>query len=57
MVGSALDGIPESFVVGLTVLQGGVSLSLLAGVALSNLPQSWSQTNGPRGGPAGAVRA
>ena len=37
VLGSVLDGIPESFVLGLTVLQGGVSLSLLAGVALSNL--------------------
>jgi ZIP family zinc transporter len=37
VLGSILDGIPESFVLGLTVLQGGVSLSLLAGVALSNL--------------------
>jgi hypothetical protein len=37
VLGSVLDGIPESFVLGLTVLQGRVSLSLLAGVALSNL--------------------
>jgi hypothetical protein len=37
VVGSVLDGIPESFVLGLTVLQGGVSRSLLAGVARSNL--------------------
>jgi ZIP family zinc transporter len=37
VLGSVLDGIPESFVLGLTILQGGVSLSLLAGVALSNL--------------------
>jgi hypothetical protein len=37
VLGSILDGIPKSFVLGLTVLQGGVSLSLLAGVALSNL--------------------
>jgi zinc transporter, ZIP family len=35
VVGSVLDGIPESFVLGLPVLQGGVSLSLLAGMALS----------------------
>jgi ZIP family zinc transporter len=38
VLGSVLDGIPESFVLGLTVLQGGVSVPLLAGVALSNLP-------------------
>jgi ZIP family zinc transporter len=40
VLGSVLDGIPESFVLGLTVLQGGVSLSLLAGVALSNCPRA-----------------
>jgi hypothetical protein len=46
MLGSVLDGIPESFVLGLTVLQGGVSLSLLAGVALSNLPKGMSSSAG-----------
>ena len=29
--GSVLDGVPESFVLGLTVLQGGVSVALLTG--------------------------
>ena len=37
--GSVLDGVPESFVLGLTVMQGGVSVALLAGVLLSNLPE------------------
>lgn len=37
--GSVLDGIPESFVLGLTVLQGGVSVALLVGVLLSNRPK------------------
>jgi ZIP family zinc transporter len=46
VLGSVLDGIPESFVLGLTVLQGGVSVSLLAGVALSNLPESMSSSSG-----------
>jgi hypothetical protein len=46
VLGSVLDGIPESFVLGLTVLQGGVSLSLLAGVALSNLPEGMSSSAG-----------
>jgi zinc transporter, ZIP family len=45
-LGSVLDGIPESFVLGLTVLQGGVSVSLLAGVALSNLPEGMSSSSG-----------
>jgi ZIP family zinc transporter len=46
VLGSVLDGIPESFVLGLTVPQGGVSLSLLAGVALSNLPEGMSSSAG-----------
>ena len=46
VLGSVLDGIPESFVLGLTVLQGGVSLSLLAGIALSNLPEGMSSSSG-----------
>jgi ZIP family zinc transporter len=46
VLGSVLDGIPESFVLGLTVLQGGVSWSLLAGVALSNLPEGMSSSSG-----------
>ena len=46
VLGSVLDGIPESFVLGLTVLQGGVSVSLLAGVVLSNLPEGMSSSSG-----------
>ncbi|HKQ00107.1 MAG TPA: ZIP family zinc transporter [Actinomycetes bacterium] len=46
VLGSVLDGIPESFVLGLTVLQGGVSVSLLAAVALSNLPEGMSSSSG-----------
>jgi len=46
VLGSVLDGIPESFVLGLTVLQGGVSISLLAAVALSNLPEGMSSSSG-----------
>jgi ZIP family zinc transporter len=57
VLGSVLDGIPESFVLGLTVLQGGVSLSLLAGVALSNLPEGMSSSSGMKaaGWPRGRV--
>jgi ZIP family zinc transporter len=33
-------------VLGLTVLQGGVSVPLLAGVALSNLPEGMSSSSG-----------
>ena len=46
VLGSVLDGIPESFVLGLTVLQGGVSLALLVAVALSNLPEGMSSSGG-----------
>jgi zinc transporter, ZIP family len=59
VLGSVLDGIPESFVLGLTVLQGGVSVSLLAGVALSNLPEGMSSSSGLKaaGWPWGRVLA
>ena len=59
VLGSVLDGIPESFVLGLTVLQGGVSLSLLAGIALSNLPEGMSSSSGLKaaGWPRGRVVA
>jgi zinc transporter, ZIP family len=46
--GSVLDGVPESFVLGLTVLQGGVSVALLSGVLLSNLPEGMSSSAGLR---------
>lgn len=45
-LGSVLDGIPESLVLGLTVLQGALSVPLLAGVALSNLPESMASSSG-----------
>jgi ZIP family zinc transporter len=46
--GSILDGIPESFVLGLTVLQGGVSVALWLGIVLSNLPEGMSSSSGLR---------
>ncbi len=48
VLGSVLDGVPESFVLGLTVLQGGVSVALLIGVMLSNLPEGLSSSSGLR---------
>jgi ZIP family zinc transporter len=48
VLGSVLDGVPESFVLGLTVLQGGVNVPLLAAVALSNLPEGMSSSSGLR---------
>jgi zinc transporter, ZIP family len=46
--GSVLDGIPESFVLGLTVLQGQVSVALLFGVMLSNLQEGMASSSGLR---------
>jgi zinc transporter, ZIP family len=48
VLGSVLDGIPESFVLGLTVLQGGVSVALLVGILLSNLPEGMASASGLR---------
>jgi ZIP family zinc transporter len=46
--GSILDGIPESFVLGLTVLLGEVSVALFAGIVLSNFPEGISSSSGLR---------
>jgi ZIP family zinc transporter len=46
-LGIVLDGIPESFVLGLTVLQDGkVSAAFLVAVFLSNLPEAIGATTG-----------
>ncbi len=46
-VGSLLDGIPESVVLGVSLLdQGGVSVAVLAAVFLSNLPEGLSSALG-----------
>lgn len=45
-LGSVLDGVPESFVLGLTVLTGGVSIPLLMGIGLSNLPEGMASSSG-----------
>jgi ZIP family zinc transporter len=42
-----LDGIPESIVLGLTIVLGGsVSVAFLVAVALSNLPEAIAATSG-----------
>ena len=47
VLGIVLDGIPESIVLGLTVLEGGsVSVAFLVAVFLSNLPESIAATAG-----------
>ena len=46
-IGALLDGVPESIVLGLTLLAGhGVGLSVLAAVFISNLPEGLSSAAG-----------
>ena len=47
VLGTVLDGIPESMVIGLTIFQGGeVGIAYLAAVFISNLPESISSSTG-----------
>lgn len=47
LLGAVLDGIPESAVIGISLLEGGtVGLPILAAVFLSNLPEAFSATTG-----------
>jgi len=47
VLGTVLDGIPESIVIGLTLLEGGqVGAAYLAAVFISNLPEALSSTAG-----------
>jgi len=47
VLGTLLDGVPESFILGLTVVTGGgVSVAFLAAVFLSNLPESMAASYG-----------
>jgi ZIP family zinc transporter len=52
VLGTVLDGVPESMVIGLTIFEGGaVGAAYLAAVFISNLPESISSTSGlVRGG-------
>lgn len=46
-LGSVFDGIPESMVIGLSLLQGeGVSIPIVAAIFLSNVPEGMSSTVG-----------
>ena len=55
VLGTVLDGIPESMVIGLTIFQGGeVGAAYLVVVFISNLPESGLLDGWPR--PAGAGR-
>ena len=47
VLGTVLDGIPESMVIGLTIFEGGaVGAAYLAAVFISNLPESISSSSG-----------
>lgn len=49
LLGAVLDGVPESAVIGLTLLAGeGVGVPVLAAVFLSNLPEGLSSATGLR---------
>jgi ZIP family zinc transporter len=47
VLGAALDGVPESLIVGMSlVVGGGVSVSFVAATFLSNLPEAMAATRG-----------
>jgi ZIP family zinc transporter len=47
VLGIVLDGVPESAVIGLTLLEGaGVSVAMIVAVFLSNLPEAIAATTG-----------
>ena len=47
VLGTVLDGVPESMVIGLTIYEGGaVGAAYLAAVFISNLPESISSSSG-----------
>jgi CRP-like cAMP-binding protein len=47
-LGITLDGIPESLVIGSSLIHANISLSLLAGLFLSNYPEALSSSSGMR---------
>ena len=53
-IGALIDGIPESLVMGLSVLQGGISIPIVAAIAISNIPEGLGSTAAlKRGGASG----
>jgi len=48
VLGSVLDGVPESLVLGMSVLHGGLPVPLLVGIGLSNLPEGMAAASGLR---------
>ena len=58
LLGAVLDGIPESVVIGLTLLSGeGIGIAVVAAVFLSNFPEGLSSSTGLRaaGWPSGRI--
>lgn len=56
-VGALIDGIPESIVMGLAVLQGGaLSIPVVVAVAISNIPEGLGSTAAMRRQGSGAMR-
>jgi ZIP family zinc transporter len=45
-LGIVLDGIPEAAVIGLSLVEGGISAAMIAAVFLSNLPEALAATAG-----------
>ncbi|MGI9291854.1 MAG: ZIP family metal transporter [Gammaproteobacteria bacterium] len=57
MLGIILDGIPESVVIGLGILEGGsVSIGMLVAVFISNIPEAVAGTTGMRSGGWGRAK-
>ncbi|NYE19671.1 ZIP family metal transporter [Microbacterium immunditiarum] len=57
-IGALIDGIPESIVMGLSVLQGGISIPIVAAIAISNFPEGLGSTAAlKRGGSSGRAVA
>jgi ZIP family zinc transporter len=57
LLGIILDGIPESMVIGLGILEGGsVSLAMLVAVFISNLPEAIAGTTGMRAGGSSSLK-
>lgn len=56
LLGAVLDGIPESAVIGTTLIGGGeIGVAVLAAVFLSNLPESLSSAGGMRSATRGPL--
>jgi zinc transporter, ZIP family len=46
VLGTVLDGVPESIVLGVSLLEGGVSVAMLSAIFISNLPEAIAGTTG-----------